>query len=703
MMLFKLSLKNIARSIKDYAIYFFTLILGVAIFYIFNAIESQTVMMNVSSSTYELIDLMNNMLSGVSVFVAFILGFLIIYANRFLMKRRNKEFGIYLTLGMSKRKISLILFFETLIVGVISLVVGLVLGTALSQVMSLLVANMFEAKMTEFEFVFSSAACLKTLIYFSVMYVLVMIFNTYAVSRSKLIDLLNAGKKAEKVKMKNPWICVIVFIISVCTLAYSYWCVTGGISDMQSGNTILIPIALGAISTFFIFWSLSGLLLKIFMSMKNVYYKGLNSFTLRQFSSKINTTVFSMTIICLMLFFTICILSSAISIRNSMTANLQTLVPVDIEINKKMDLPEGAEFSSAVVADSKVSVRETLNRLGFDVNKYFKDTLEFNLYVSNDFLVRDTLGSAYEEIAKQFPYLDYNMAETFIKESDYNKLAKLYKLKKQFKKNLIKSGIVLNHIIPYALASFISIGSVSAIGYNPISYEKNKRGIYALSKDTDIEFYDLSSLKEKYTRIYLPFLGCAPDANSHLKECYDFLSEFGFLGATEYNDKYENVSMFKKQCPGIYKINGQFNISPMNLLVDLVMTNPNLFSASVEDISFMKENALMGYRETVHDVEYMANEMRNLITLFLLYPNVFLSKVNDKLRDINFYYDTSYKRKLTFSSLLSYMYYELVEDYVNGYYPYQCRKCGKYFLSRVKDNPELQHFCGDCRKQKSLL
>ena len=142
-MLFKLSIKNIARSMKDYTIYFFTLILGVAIFYIFNAIESQTVMMNVSSSTYEIIDLMNSMLSGVSVFVAFILGFLIIYANRFLMKRRNKEFGIYLTLGMSKRKISLILFFETLIVGCVSLVVGLVLGTALSQVMSLLVANMF--------------------------------------------------------------------------------------------------------------------------------------------------------------------------------------------------------------------------------------------------------------------------------------------------------------------------------------------------------------------------------------------------------------------------------------------------------------------------------------------------------------------------------------------------------------------------------
>ena len=427
-MLFKLSIKNIARSMKDYTIYFFTLILGVAIFYIFNAIESQTVMMNVSSSTYEIIDLMNSMLSGVSVFVAFILGFLIIYANRFLMKRRNKEFGIYLTLGMSKRKISLIVFFETLIVGCISLVVGLVLGTALSQVMSLLVANMFEANMTEFEFVFSSSACIKTLIYFSVMYILVMIFNTYNVSRCKLIDLLNANKKSEKVKLKNPWLCVIVFIVSVSALGYAYWCVTGGVTDMQTADKILIPIALGAVSTFFIFWSLSGLLLKLFMSMKNVYYKGLNSFTLRQFSSKINTTVFSMTIICLMLFFTICVLSGAISIRNSMTSNLKTLAPVDIQLDKTMDISADSGYSPEIIDDSKISVSETLDRLGFDTDKYFKDVIEFDLYASNDILIKNTLGSVYDELVKEFPYLYYDDAETFIKESDYNKLAKLYGL-----------------------------------------------------------------------------------------------------------------------------------------------------------------------------------------------------------------------------------------------------------------------------------
>lgn len=428
MMLFKLSIKNIAKSIKDYAIYFFTLILGVAIFYIFNAIDSQTVMMQVSASTHDIIDLMTNMLSGVSVFVACVLGFLIIYANRFLMKRRNKEFGIYLTLGMSKRKISLILFFETLIVGCISLVVGLVLGTGLSQLMSLLVANMFEAKMTDFKFIFSSAACIKTLIYFGIMYILVMIFNTYNVSRCKLIDLLNANKKSEKVKLKNSWLCIMVFIISTCVLGYAYWCVTVGVVELQTANKILIPIALGFISTFFIFWSLSGLLLKIFMSMKNVYYKGLNSFTLRQFSSKINTTVFSMTIICIMLFFTICVLSSAISIRNSMTTNLKTMAPVDIQFDKKLDLAIDSGYSLDVIEDSRVSIRESLNRLGFDIDKYLKDIIEFNLYASNDILVKNTLGDAYQNLAEQFSYLDYDAAETFIRESDYNKLARLYNL-----------------------------------------------------------------------------------------------------------------------------------------------------------------------------------------------------------------------------------------------------------------------------------
>lgn len=429
-MLFKISLKNIRKSLKDYTVYFFTLILGVAIFYVFNAIDSQSVMLDVRANVMDIIKLMNDILSGVSVFVSCILGFLIIYASRFLIKRRNKEFGIYLTLGMSKRKISVILFFETLLIGIVSLVAGLVIGTILSQFMSVIVANMFDADMTKFKFIFSMKACVKTLIYFAIMYVLVMIFNTFSISRCKLIDLLNAGKKTEKVTMKNPVVCTIVFVIGVCILSYAYWMVTRGVKSINIINKIGIPIALGCVATFLIFWSVSGFMIRIFTSIKSVYYKGVNSFVLRQFCSKINTTVFSTTVICIMLFITISVLSAALSMKDSLSKDLDSMCPVDVQLAKySYDAMSEAYATSQnmnekdreMLEDSKLSIIETLNNSGFDAQKYFKDVVEYNIY-NTGLTVKDTIGDINTD--------DYQfMADTIMPVmtiGDYNSVARLY-------------------------------------------------------------------------------------------------------------------------------------------------------------------------------------------------------------------------------------------------------------------------------------
>ena len=434
-MLFKISLKNIRKSLKDYTVYFFTLILGVAIFYVFNAIDSQSVMLDVRANMMDIIKLMNDMLSGVSVFVSCILGFLIIYASRFLIKRRNKEFGIYLTLGMSKRKISVILFFETLLIGIVSLVAGLVIGTILSQFMSVIVANMFDADMfdadmTKFKFIFSMKACIKTLIYFAIMYVLVMIFNTFSISRCKLIDLLNAGKKTEKVTMKNPIVCTIVFVIGVGILSYAYWMVTRGVESINIINKIGVPIALGCVATFLIFWSVSGFMIRIFTSIKSVYYKGVNSFVLRQFCSKINTTVFSTTVICIMLFITISVLSAALSMKDSLSKDLDSMCPVDVQLAKySYDAMSEAYATSQnmnekdreMLEDSKLSIIETLNNSGFDAQKYFKDVVEYNIY-NTGLTVKDTLGDINTD--------DYQfMADAIMPVmtiGDYNSVARLY-------------------------------------------------------------------------------------------------------------------------------------------------------------------------------------------------------------------------------------------------------------------------------------
>lgn len=436
-MLFKLSLKNMKKSFKDYAIYFLTLVLGVALFYMFNSIDSQQAMLEVSKSTRDLIKLMISLLGFVSVFIAVVLGFLIVYANNFLINRRKREFGIYMTLGMGKRQISKIILIETIIIGILSLAVGLIIGIFASQFMSVLVAKLFDADMTEFTFVFSINSCVKTCVYFAVMYIAVMIFNTMTISRYKLINLLNANKRNEEVKIKNPIISVIVFILSVLILGYAYYLVTKGINKIITDEQLLVPILLGIVGTAGVFWSLSGFFLKVIQSRKKLYLSGTNMFVLRQLNNKINTTVVSMTVICLMLFMTITVLSSSLSLQTSMDAELEEMTPVDVNLYKTAELPESyknpytgeiTKYSNEQIEDSKHSVLYTLENNGYDINN-LKDITEITVYSIPGWTWKESLGDYYNIAKEEMPTLRYNTQELIIKVSDYNKIARLYGLK----------------------------------------------------------------------------------------------------------------------------------------------------------------------------------------------------------------------------------------------------------------------------------
>ena len=417
-MLFKISAGNIRRSLRDYAIYFFTLIIGVSIFYVFNAIGSQVAMMKLSSSRSDIIELLVSTLSGISVLVAIVLGLLIVYASRFLMKRRNKEFALYMMLGAGKGKISAILLVETLLIGTGSLVVGLFLGIGLSQLMSVLVANLFEADMSAYRFSVSVDAIIKTAIYFALMYIVVMIFNSIAITKMKLIDLLQSEKKSEKIKMKNPVACILVFIVSAIALFYAYSQVCWHYNELNRIK-FLTCIALGMVSTFLIFWSVSGMLLRIIMGIKKIYHRGLNVFTFRQISSKINTTVFSMTAICLMLFVTICALSASFSFRNSMNENIKKFCPADFEIE--------ISFSDSADKSFSLDIEKIYSENGFNINDGIKESTHFSTYTDSNFTLKDFIGTEkIDVLANQSSIVGLNIPEQIIKLSDYNALMDLY-------------------------------------------------------------------------------------------------------------------------------------------------------------------------------------------------------------------------------------------------------------------------------------
>ena len=442
-MLFKLSFRNITRSVKDYAIYFFTLVLGVTLFYVFNSVGSQAAVLELNNAKKLIVELLSKILSGMSILVVAILGALIIYASRFLIKRRNKEFAIYLTLGMSKRKISRLLFFETLMIGIISLAVGLLVGIGASQLISILIGRLFEADMSKFQFVFSEKAFFDTILYFGLIYLVVIVFNTIIVGRLKIIDLLHGSKKSEKAFLKNPLLRAIVFVLSSFGLSYAYWWVTNDkVSMMDRINNLLWPVAIGVITTFLLFWSFSGLIMEILTRSKRFYYRGLNSFIFRQVSSKINTAVVSMSLISLLLFLTISILSLCFSINESMKKELAYNTPADafIELTDYNAVfgPNGPGYGPSVdssdqdwnsqVKESQKymqkSIYQKLVEKDEDIAKSIKEHLEVNVYADRTLTFKQALQAEYlTGLVGEFMS---KTAVPILRVSDYNKIAKLY-------------------------------------------------------------------------------------------------------------------------------------------------------------------------------------------------------------------------------------------------------------------------------------
>ncbi|MCU5582628.1 ABC transporter permease [Bacillus toyonensis] len=400
-MYFKIASGNVKKSLKDYTIYFLTLTLAVCIFYSFNSIESQKALMEIDASGREYVPTLMKVISNVSVFVSVILGGLILYANNFLIKKRKKELGIYMTLGMERRNISRILVTETFLVGVISLVSGLIIGIGVSQGLSTFALKLFDLPMNKYKFAISTGAIGKTVLYFGIMFLLVMLFNVYVVSKYKIIDMLTAGRKNEDIKFRNPLIYVITFIMCVASLGYAYVTVLKiGLNYMNP--MFMVSIILGILGTFLFFFSLSGFILYVVKKNKKVYFKGLNIFIIKQINSKVNTNFISMSLICLMLFLTMVVLSTGISLKRSIDATMKEATPFDASIMLEN-------------RDESYTIEDVLNKFNFKISNNEK-YVSYNVYQTGMKVV-----DFVPEVFKDFR----DSGADFIKVSDYNKILNL--------------------------------------------------------------------------------------------------------------------------------------------------------------------------------------------------------------------------------------------------------------------------------------
>lgn len=335
-MLCKLAWGNVRRAGRDYLVYLLTLALGVTVFYAFNTISMQVDIAGIDEKG--LAQVMGSMLGDLTYFLAGVMAFLMVYANNFIMKRRKKEFGLYQVLGMGRGRVATIMALETVIVSVVAFVVGIVLGVGLSQLMTFFTASLFKTQIANFHFFFSVHAFNLTLACMLVMFVLTLLLNLRAVRRTKLIELMGAERRNESIKTRNPWIAIAIFAVGVVLVGVAYYRLlrdgfplTATDSKLQEAmNQFGITTAMVTVGTFALFWGLSGMLIKLLQSLRGVYWRGLNMFTVRQLAAKVNTVCFSMGVIAMLLFLAITSVTCGMSIANVMNENLERYNPVDV-------------------------------------------------------------------------------------------------------------------------------------------------------------------------------------------------------------------------------------------------------------------------------------------------------------------------------------------------------------------------------------
>lgn len=374
----RIALGNVRRSIRDFGIYFLTLVLGVAVYYAFNSVTQQSAVLRLSGNMRTLVQELGTIIRGVSIFVAVLLAFLVLFGNRFLIRRRKREFAIYLTLGMDRRHVSGIVAMESLAVGAGALVVGLAVGVLLSQALLYATARLFNTHVTGFGLMFSGQACAYTVMSFAIIFLVVGALNVLEVSRFRLIDLMNADRKGEKSLVRNLPLSVALFVVSLALIgvAYHELRVNGMYAIDWRFN---LATALVSVGTFLLFFSVSGFLLRLGQSVRGFYLRGLNMFALRQLSSRVNSAWVSISIVCAALFLAITSTCGGFAIVSSINQSVSAITHYDVSVAMYSTAAKDASSSAAAITDG--SGMESLLKASIpDWDSLVADSARIDLY-----------------------------------------------------------------------------------------------------------------------------------------------------------------------------------------------------------------------------------------------------------------------------------------------------------------------------------
>lgn len=293
MTLSDLAVKNIRRNIKHYALYIGATVFSIIIYFTFTTLKYSDNLSGLAEESGQIRGIMSGSAFVLMIFVAIF----ILYSNTFFMKKRKKEVALYSLLGVRKRKIGFLLFFENMMIGIISLVIGVGLGFFLSQLFLVILLKLMGIQM-ELGFTFSTHAIIETTIVFFVIFLVISLLGYRIIYQFKLIDLFQAAHKGED----QPKTRLINVLAGMLTLVLAYWLALQDLATSEVWSklgpaTPLIIIGLTIIGSYLLFNSVLVYVLTKMKERESWAWKGLNLMTASQLLYRIRGNAKTLTVI----------------------------------------------------------------------------------------------------------------------------------------------------------------------------------------------------------------------------------------------------------------------------------------------------------------------------------------------------------------------------------------------------------------------
>ncbi len=349
----KLACTNLSRNRRVYLPYLLSSLGIIIMFYTISSLSQgiDEEAMYGGSSTASMMRL------GVFVIGLFAVLFLF-YTNSFIMKRRKKEIGLYNILGMEKRHIANILFRETLLVAVSSLVLGIGLGILFSRAMFWLLGIVLGVELP-IAFVVPLSSVVQTLVLFGVIFLLTLCYNLLQVKLSKPIELLHGGETGEK-EPKAHW---VLAILGAALLGTGYTMAVTIQDPLQALLFFFVAVILVILGTYLLFITGITALLKLLKKNKGFYYKTNHFTAISGMLFRMKQNAAGLASICVLFTALLVTVSTTFSLYTSMDGLMRARYPRNIRITAQGANQDAKDMIRDVVAEKSSALGLTIENV----------------------------------------------------------------------------------------------------------------------------------------------------------------------------------------------------------------------------------------------------------------------------------------------------------------------------------------------------